>query len=766
MDERRLLPIKVVSPRRGDTIAPPPGGGGSKPLCEVTPELRHILSEQVDLVVKKSTYWFSTHKNIPAVGKVRLKEKAVAKSHRPTRIFNEDTCPIIGVKGLGELLIQLTPIGLENLKNELIRGVTKKHIHNISTIENISLYSSLDVLDENTELQIKNVLEQKRPIKIELFDYNNSEINNRVRETFGKYLKEIGCELEKEIYYSETLTVFKINCQSLDSIVELKKFAPIRRVSFFPQFRPFRTIIRPQDLPVDENTWAPREGTEYPVVGIVDSGIPINHNKLSQWIIGRENYVPVNQNFEHGTFVGGIVTHAHHFNDDLIDGVEGCQLLDVCVLPNDDPEFGPVEIIYEDVLLERIEDAVDKHYEHVKVWNLSFNCPDSPCNEFKVSDFAAALDRLSDQYNVCFVISAGNYEDIPSRSWPPQPHIGDHDRITSPSDSIRSITVGSLAYKEKHNSAVKCFEPSPFSRRGPGPAYIIKPDLVHDGGNCTLNGDFEELGVYSWSVAGGISESTGTSFSAPRVSRLLASVYHGLDQVPSLNLAKALLIHSANIPGKDRRPCEDELHYYGFGMPKDLGTILSCTDTSITLIWESQLLPGMHFDIRDFPYPRCLYYDDTWHGNVTMTLVYNPPLDHREGFECCRINLDASLGLLKFSPKDKKWNFKGQVPPDAQWNDRYEKNRVEHGFKWSPIKVYRRDISEKGIMGKDWRLLITPLTRFGEDIVNPQDFAILITISDPNKKKPVYSDVVQQLQQRFTISDLAVNNRIRSSLGL
>jgi hypothetical protein len=44
MSNDRLLPIKVVLKRDVDYIQPEPGGGSPAPLCNVTQELRDVLT--------------------------------------------------------------------------------------------------------------------------------------------------------------------------------------------------------------------------------------------------------------------------------------------------------------------------------------------------------------------------------------------------------------------------------------------------------------------------------------------------------------------------------------------------------------------------------------------------------------------------------------------------------------------------------------------------------------------------------------------------
>lgn len=765
MDEKRLLPIKVVARRKEDIYTPDKSGRTPEPLEEVTIEIRRNLISQINSIQNEAREWFGSNSEIPVVGKVQLKEKALAKSHRPTKIFRDNTCPIIGVKGMGQLLIKVTPEGLTGLRNEIRNGESKSIRHNISTISNISLYNQSDALPEEIEEKVKQSIVEQKALKVELFKYGSDTIDSLVNIKWDKFVKRWGCKIEDELIYSDSLKIFRLICPTIESLEEIKKFLPIKRLSFFPNYHAFRTVTQPSDLIMNSNEWEVDEGEDYPIVAVVDSGIPDNHVQLEKWIVGREKYIPdAYTNYKHGTFVGGLVAHAHILDKGMVDGVLGCRILDIRVLPNDDPDEGDIDSIDEWRLITCLEDALKKYSNKVKVWNLSLGADSNiECDEFNISDFATKLDQWSDEYKVAFVIASGNYQKTPLRRWPAQKDI--LDKITSPADSIRGITVGSIAGQDKPGALVKKLEPSPFSRRGPGPSYIIKPELVHVGGNCNALGEFDNIGVFSWSPKGGMAESIGTSFSTPRISRLLAGVYSSMNQPPSLNLAKALVVHSAFMPGQiGTRPMGDDLHYYGFGMPGDLQSILTCNNSTATIIWETEIVPGMRFDIKDFPYPDCLFQNGRWFGSVLMTLVYDPPIDHNNGFECCRLNLDAHLGVHKYSKKDKKLNFHGQVPPDAQWNERYEKSRVAHGFKWSPIKVYRQDFV-KGITGQNWRLYVEPLLRSEEHITKPQSFTLIISIIDTTTTQPVYDDVVRQLQRSFVVSDLAVNNRIRNSMG-
>src|SRR5205085_11536153 len=99
----------------------------------------------------------------------------------------------------------------------------------------------------------------------------------------------------------------------------------------------------------------------------------------------------------------------------------------------------------------------------------------------------------------------------------------DSGRITSPADSVLGITVASISPLDHPSDGGLRGEPSGFSRHGPGPSYVIKPDVAHFGGAVAK--DLKHpLGMTSVDNVSGIVEDIGTSFAAPFISRQLAYV--------------------------------------------------------------------------------------------------------------------------------------------------------------------------------------------------------------------------------------------------
>ena len=160
--------------------------------------------------------------------------------------------------------------------------------------------------------------------------------------------------------------------------------------------------------------------------------------------------------------------------------------------------------------------------------------------------------------------------------------------------------------------------------------------------------------------------------------------------------------------------------------------------------------------------PRSLYLnDDTVRANILMTLVHEPDLDAAFGSEYCRSNIEVSLGT--YDPgKDGKRHQKKQVPEDPKLvGSAYEQDLVEHGFNWSPVKVYRREMV-KGIHGETWRLDLSVHRRAGHASMGPENAVLIITVSDPEKKAPVYNEMVRQMNKLgWAATDLQIRPRLR-----
>ena len=113
--------------------------------------------------------------------------------------------------------------------------------------------------------------------------------------------------------------------------------------------------------------------SSFPIVAVVDSGVSANVPPLDSWIYARERFVAADeQNTYHGTFVAGLLVWGHVLNSATSEiGAHPCRILDIHVLPNADPTYGPLGMISEAELLQDLEQSLIRHSNEVRVWNLS-----------------------------------------------------------------------------------------------------------------------------------------------------------------------------------------------------------------------------------------------------------------------------------------------------------------------------------------------------------------------------------------------------------
>ena len=507
-----------------------------------------------------------------------MKEKAIAKTHKPNNLFNTTTCPMVGTGKLNEIYVKITPKGIDNLEKEIKNTKAQTKTSEMTKIERIEMYTSEDVLKVN----LNNI---KGPLKIKLFDYKDDEQNKKNREIFLKKIEEIGIDGEiTKLDSYKTMEVYSLKCDDSKKIKQLSEYQGIKSIDMFQKY----SIVNPKIKKLEKMDYSfpkPIEGKEYPIVGLIDSGISEDNKEILPWIYKKEELIPKEyQNNSHATFIAGIMLFGEKLNFDIVDIREpNFKILDVVAIPNADEEYGPTDEMSEDLFLEGIENIMKKYSDKVKVWNMSLGT-DIEARDV-ISDFAIELDRIQDEYGVQIFIAAGNFQNA-IREWPTD--IQYNDRITTPADSIRGITVGAIALDK---GVVDVNEPSPFSRRGPGANYINKPDIVDYGGNINEDGSIDGCGIVSFDTKGNYIEGVGTSYSTPFATIKYQNILNTINNENSLELSKALLIHSCVNPiTKEQEIVDEEIKYFGFGISeRDLDEILKCDNSKVTIIIQGKI---------------------------------------------------------------------------------------------------------------------------------------------------------------------------------
>jgi hypothetical protein len=777
------LPIKIFEKRQEIDERLTEGGGRDQPPKWVLSEQQlksksGILLNEVNTAHKQIQSRLKKHSAVPGVLKAKVIDDALAKSHRTdfAQFFTANKVErILGFTENQELLIRIDDISqLNELSKKLEQ--TEKNAKVISGIEAIDIFDPyINVTPEATQKNEEIVL------RIQLINYNNFQINKQALEAFKALITASGnLELKQSIKYTETMEIHRVVANSLEALEDLYEFSAVLSVEPMPILD-----VVVDDFFIEETIQIPmpENDVEYPIVGVLDSGIS---NILNPWIVGKRysNYPANYLNPAHGTFVSGLLGFSDMLEGRPYTGLHGCKFLDAAIYPN--PKM---EKIYEDDLISNVREAITKHGEQVKIWNMSLGMS----YEVKDSEFSKlgiALDAIQDEKEVLIIKSAGNCDNFLNGKA--------NGRIAGGADSIRALTVGSIAHSQNSTDLVQENHLSPFSRVGPGPANIIKPDLVHYGGNVGIaEQKIVENGVKSVTSEGKLKKSIGTSFSTPRIAAIAADLHRKIKEDFDPLLLKALILHSAKYPKEVDLPINDKINQFGFGLPSVASDILYNDPFEITLIMRDTLNKGEFTEILDFPFPQSLIDSQGfYYGQVFLTLVSHPIVESLQGPEYCQSNVEVKLGTYdqKTRRDTSKRTIRNEMGRSGAENllkaNHYsrkksqeinkvfantEKMLVQYGDKFYPNKKYAVDLSELTTGNKkytkapkSWYLKVEGLYRdFIEKNADirrmglSQEYCIIVTIRDPLKKHPVYTEVSRLLENNnFIYRDIQVEQRI------
>lgn len=527
---------------------------------------------------------------------------------------------------------------------------------------------------------------------------------------------------------------------------------------------------------------------------ILDSGINTNHPLLSTAIAESVSFIPDQNEFDeqgHGTAVASIA---------LYGDVEACNqsnfwqpqlwLYNGKVL-NERAEFNAKTI--ESTLTAAVEYFTDLG---CRIFNLSLGNINAPYDGKHIRGMAYLLDTLARQYNVLFVVSAGNFTGsdeppVPQNSWRdeyPDYLLHEASIIVDPAPALNVLTVGSIARHNatpdaqrrsddiQHLSPATENQPSPFTRHGPSVKGAFKPDVVAHGGNVASNvrqGQWQAhmrgLGVLSChhQFQGNtlFKELNGTSFAAPYITHLAGCL---LNEYPdmSASMVRAMLVNHAsvsqemtqafpqemresykNTPESRNRQIERDVTGYGI---IDEDALYRSSEYVVVMRCEEQIENNAH-QFFELPFPASFLRSQRSTREIRVTLAYSPAvrttrLDYTATRISFRLVKGRSLDEVQASFNHQTQSETETRSDDATGNRDISSQQRDHGTVQSSVWTFRqRNPEEK------WFIVVTRQDRdWGEALSSEQErYALVVTAADrDNEQAQLYTQIQARIREQ------------------
>jgi|SRR6476661_1522126 len=484
-----------------------------------------------------------------------------------------------------------------------------------------------------------------------------------------------------------------------------------------------------------------------PKVCVIDSGIQEMHPLLkaaidcdnsTSWVPGETDQIADRvRNGGHGTRVAGAViypiTIPRTGKEKAICWIQNARVLDVnCYLPK---QLFPPKLL---------GDIVDFYHGKTKTRIFNHSITGTvPCRTQYMSPWAAAIDNLTWEKDILFIVAAGNLLPFSGRRirgdtrlsvqehlaanrlWPDY-LLENSCRIANPAQSFQALTVGSISLASYHalpySSISQKDKPSAFSRSGLGIWHTIKPEVVEYGGDFVKDESIPPNIISRKEVCPELVRSTldlgpavaadnvGTSFATPKVSHIAACLAAELPDETCL-LYRALIVQSARWPEWTMADNIEKLHVIrqiGYGIP-NIDRALGNSPNRITLITRgNNRIKARQAHVYQVKLPDKLRTQGEEHEilvEVTLSYKAQPRRTRRNRRKYLSTWLDWDCSKKGENPE----KFLARILKEYDASEDAEKG--EEGFKWTignRAKNYGKieGVSRSaGTVQKDWTVV-------------------------------------------------------------
>ncbi|QQE78393.1 S8 family peptidase [Alicyclobacillus sp. SO9] len=670
-------------------------------------------------------------------------------------------------------------------------------------------FNAIDAIEDVPREEKIGELLQKHPLTVGDSSYLNVELWRIDDDQLYSFIDQLKSQYrgnnqfrisDQLVTRSFVLLRVKVNAEIFEELLALKEVARIDR-PFIPTFSP--TSFNSIDISEFEIAPPADEATG---VLVIDSGIVSNHPLLEHAVGGEENFQEGESESQdlvgHGSRVAGNAIYGEI--EDCIERREffpSNWLFSAKVMYGVENLHGGFDSTYdEERLLERqLMDAItsflDNEAYRIKVVNLSFGNKEEVFKSHSSRQFplAALIDELAVYYpHVVFVVSTGNLDpreiygqelsDI-LEEFPNYLVENDAFRIINPASSALSISVGSIAPSHRYmNVGMDRTEeelwspvaqenaPSPFTRSGFGMNGMMKPELVHYGGNLVLREQYgrivENVGGKMIHLSNDPTERLfafdyGTSFSAPKVTHILGQIANRYPTA-SANLMKNLLLQSAQaiktdgFNGNETQQLKSIWQTQGYGVP-DINRAIHSFENRVLLFHEGDIglkqvqafsvgLPSSFFETKGYK-------------KISVALTFNPPTRATRGDSYLGNRLEFKLfhsvepGLVvdKFATVDLTDGNDERTPPELK-NNEIElipgTNIRKSGCHQKGSKEYKRET--KNMPRTPITLVVMNLNKWIRDENYRQSYCVSVMLEHAEEVN-LYESIRTEVMQRVRI---------------